>query len=55
MGKSGSHELSQHFKKFLDAFGMEWREVKLSLVPHGHTLISIFIRLPEKLKPSLLF
>ncbi|KJA27753.1 hypothetical protein HYPSUDRAFT_34888 [Hypholoma sublateritium FD-334 SS-4] len=26
MGKSGSHELSQPFKKFLDAFGMEWRE-----------------------------
>lgn len=28
MGKSGSHGLSQNFKKFIDAFGMEWREVR---------------------------
>ncbi|KAF8972940.1 PIN domain-like protein [Flammula alnicola] len=27
LGKSGSHGLSRQFKQFLDAFGMEWREV----------------------------
>ena len=33
MGKSGSHGLSFNFKKLVDAFGMEWREVrKLTLM-----------------------
>ncbi|GLB37248.1 putative xeroderma pigmentosum G N-region [Lyophyllum shimeji] len=28
MGKSGSHALTDHMKKMLDAFGMEWRQAK---------------------------
>lgn len=29
MGKSGSHDLSKSFKELLDAFGIEWREVRI--------------------------
>ena len=36
MGKSGSHNLAKGFKKLLDIFGVDWREVRLHLPAFGH-------------------
>lgn len=55
MGKSGSHELSRHFKKFLDAFGMEWREVKFPVIHHGHILMLIINQAPAEAEAELAF
>ena len=43
MGKSGSHGLAAGFKKLLDIFGFDWREVRPS---------SIFVFLPLERAPS---
>jgi len=29
MGKAGSHPMTNHMKRLLDAFGMEWRMVSI--------------------------
>lgn len=52
MGKSGSHMMNTPFKKMLDVFGIEWREVTKDLGMYEHHL-NIPIQAPGEAEAEL--